>query len=359
MARSAVTVIIVFLLATGSLAQTQTLPDLIVAIKPSVAFVSVAMSRGRASGTAFTVLPAGLLATALHVVDDAQEISVVLSDGTRYQADVVAANSDFDLAALRISRTELRALPLASPTSIRQGEEVVVVGYPLASTLGNYEMTVTRGVVSAIRSQTGLIQVDAAMNPGVSGGPVINLRGEVIGVAVHGLRAGQQVNFASPSTAVSAMLNTLAGRPVAELSKLRTPMVGPREVPLEIEKGLSASQGGTELGVSCTIPPAGARGITAVRGSLSVPGNLLAITWLSFRRGVEIADQGAFAHLLYDNRVDPQYRERRLSFATGNLDGPPEPVCLNYSYRTEFLCITCMFSAKYVVEYRVRSVTVP
>jgi hypothetical protein len=197
------------------------------------------------------------------------------------------------------------------------------------------------------------------MNPGVSGGPVVNLRGEVIGVAISSLRTGQQVNFASPGAAVKDLLDGLAGRPVAELPRLRTPMTGSSEVPLQFDKGVSAGSSGTELGVVCTTPPARARAITAVRGNLNVPGNLLAATWLSLRRGVEGNSQEAFGLLYHDNRFQPELRDRRLSVSVGTLDGPPEPVCLNYTYRTPTVCMNCRFQVKYAVEYRVLAITAP
>jgi S1-C subfamily serine protease len=76
-------------------------------VKPSVAFVYVTLARGRASGSGFVVSPDGLLVTALHVVEDAQEASLMLPGGRGFSADVVAASGDFDLAVLRIGRTDL------------------------------------------------------------------------------------------------------------------------------------------------------------------------------------------------------------------------------------------------------------
>jgi len=181
-------------------ASTQSYADIVQRARSSVAFVLASTERGRNSGTAFVVNQEGLLITALHVVEAATELTVTFPGVPPHPGVVVAADVDADLAVLRVTRSGLPPLPIAPPETTRVGDEILVMGYPLASILGAYEVTVTRGIVSALRTDLGMIQVDAAMNPGVSGGPVVNARGEVIGVAVSGLRTGQQVNFAVPST---------------------------------------------------------------------------------------------------------------------------------------------------------------
>lgn len=344
---------VVLMLSVASPVHSQSIADLVERLKPSVAFVLVTGEQQKVSGTSFVVHQQGLLATALHVVEDARDIMVQLHGGQSFAADVVATNAENDLAILRIPRTDLVALTLLDPASIRQGDEVLVVGYPLANLLGNYEVTVTRGIVSAVRTQLGLIQVDAAMNPGVSGGPVVNLRGDVVGVAVSAVRTSQQVNFASPSWAVKTMLDVLSVQAVAELPKLQLPLTRPREIELKASKSLSAGAVGTELGVACTSPPPFARAITAVSGNLNVPGNLMAITWLSLREGAQANDRGAFGHLYADRRFNPDFTEKRFSFSVDNLNLPPVPVCSNYTYRSPTLCINCLFGARYSILYKV------
>lgn len=234
--------------------QTQSIADIVERSRPSLAFVLATSERDRSSGSAFVINGEGLLVTALHIAEAARELSVTFPGGPTVPASVVAADAEADLAILRVARTGLRALPLATPQAMRQGDEVLVLGYPLASVLGNYDVTVTRGIVSALRPELGMIQVDAAMNPGVSGGPVLNSQGEVIGVAVAGLRARQQVNFAVPVGSVAKLVDQIAGRPIPELPALRIPLLVSQEVPLAVQKGFPASSTGTELGAPCTTP---------------------------------------------------------------------------------------------------------
>jgi len=285
----------------------QTPADLVDRAKPSVAFVLSTTEKGPGSGTAFVVHADGLLATTLHVVEEAREISVTLPGGPTMAAEVVGVDAENDLAVLRVPRTGLQTLRLADSQAVRQGEEVLVLGYPLANILGSYDVTVTRGIVSAVRANIGLIQVDAAMNPGVSGGPVMNARGDVVGIAVSGLRIGQQVNFAAPAAAMAAIMQRLVGRSIPELPAMRIPFTTTREMSVTLQKGLPANTSRTELGAQCSPLPTEARAVTGVRGNLSVPGTLLVVVWLSMTRGVASNDRGAFGHM--------------------GVDGIPPPVC--------------------------------
>ena len=348
------------LVALTSSAYPQSIPDLISRIKPSVAFVLASGDTQSASGTAFVVHSDGLLVTALHVVEDARQVAVLLSGGQSVSADVVAVNADYDLAILRIARVGWPALQVADSANVRQGEEVLVIGYPFATILGNYEPTVTRGLVSAVRTQPGVIQVDAAMNPGMSGGPVINLRGEVIGVAIYRLEPGQQLNFASPAAAVHSLLATVSGKSVAELPALRLPFVGSLKVPFDVSGGSTANSRGEKIAAACLDPPPGARAITGLEGNLSVPGNLTVIVWLSLGHGLEGADPQAFGHLFGCGSISCAYfSQQRYSVTLGNVTLPPEKVCASYSYRAPVICFSCDFLARYLVQYKVRAIPGP
>ena len=320
-----------------------------------MAFVLSTTGRGRASGTAFVVHADGLLVTALHVVEEAQEVSVTFPGGPTVAADVVGADGESDLAVLRVPRAGLQALRLADPQMVRVGEEVLVVGYPLAGILGAYDVTVTRGIVSAIRINLGLIQVDAAMNPGVSGRPVLNVRGEVVGVATLRLRTGQQVNFAVPTTFVSRIVQRLASSSVPDLQPLRIPLVAPVELSVSLRRGFPANNSGQELGVQCSSPPAGSRAITEVRGNLSA-GDVLVVVWLSLSRGVEANHPAAFGHLGFDGAWIPPRITPRTRISAAGLELSPEPVCMNFSYQTELICFACRFEVLYVIQYRVLSI---
>jgi S1-C subfamily serine protease len=172
--------------ATQAQAAPISLPDLVQKLKPAVAWVQVRRTRGKdACGSAFTVDPQGLLVTALHVVEDAQAVKVQFPGGTAQSAEVIVVDIPNDLAVLRVD-TQGQALPtLRIAETTRAGEDAIILGYPLCS---GPDPTVTKGIVSGL-NRVGpiggmtVVQIDAAMNPGNSGGPVVTSDGAVIGVA--------------------------------------------------------------------------------------------------------------------------------------------------------------------------------
>jgi len=157
----------------------------------------------------------GYVLTNNHVIEGADDISVTLSDGRNFEAEVIGTDPDTDLAMIRIPAESLEALPLADSNELRVGDFVVAVGNPFG--LGQ---TVTSGIVSAL-GRTGFrglefqnfIQTDASINPGNSGGALINLRGELVGInsAIFTPSGGNVgIGFAIPSTMARYVMDQLA-----------------------------------------------------------------------------------------------------------------------------------------------------
>ena len=195
------------------------LADVIESIQASV----VQIIAGRSSGSGFIVGKDGLVVTNEHVVENARTVRVWLTNGRSYEGDVLERDTTSDLALVKIGGNQrFEAIPVGDPGRVRVGDEVLALGFPLADRIGK-ELTVTRGIVSSKRTESGVqhFQTDAAINPGNSGGPLVNNSGEVIGVntsrieETSGGRPVANIGFAVSVSELEGRLPSLGARGAA------------------------------------------------------------------------------------------------------------------------------------------------
>lgn len=211
----------------------ETIANVVDKVSPSVVSV-VTTSRDESpfgtrvqsgAGTGIIVGADGYVMTNKHVIKDARNVSVILTDGTRYDdVKVVGADPLNDVAFLKIDGVnDLPVAELGDSSSIRVGQKVVAIG----NSLGQYQNTVTSGIISgtgrpisaqagdSVENLTDLIQTDAAINPGNSGGPLLNLAGQVIGINTAIIEDAQGIGFAIPINSTKGVLKgVLAGNGV-------------------------------------------------------------------------------------------------------------------------------------------------
>jgi putative serine protease PepD len=187
--------------------------------KEAVTYISAQTSQGTATGSGFVVSADGRIITNEHVVDGATSVSVKLGTGGKtLTAQVVAADASKDLALLKVDGSNLKHLDLGDSSSLQVGDDVYAIGNPYG-----LDHTLTSGIVSALNREieapdgtpiTGAIQTDAALNPGNSGGPLLDGAGHVVGVnsqiASSGSSSGEAGNvgigFAIPAKTVQAFI---------------------------------------------------------------------------------------------------------------------------------------------------------
>lgn len=210
-----------------------TIPDIVKKVSPSVVGIACTTNYQSVSGTGIIMSADGYIITNAHVVNGASEISVVLSkslDSQQLKAELVGLDQQTDIAVLKVDKTGLPAAEFGTSSELLVGEAAIVIGNPLGFEL---EGSVTAGIISALDRELtiedremNLIQTDASINSGNSGGPLINAYGQVIGITSAKINStyGEGLGFAIPVDQALPIVEDLMehgyvkGRPVVGLS---------------------------------------------------------------------------------------------------------------------------------------------
>ncbi len=220
--------------AVGESAHSDSVVAAVQKVAPAVVTVIVTTRQGRGSGSGVVITAQGHIVTNNHVVENATGLRVLFADGTLQEARLIGTDPLNDIAVIRVQGAVPGVASIGDSARLQPGETVMAIGSPL----GNFRNTVTAGVVSALNRSIpgtgleGLIQTDAAINSGNSGGPLINLAGEVVGIntlVVRGDNSGfgfgaapvEGLGFAVPS----AIFRNVADQLIAT-GRVRFPFLG-------------------------------------------------------------------------------------------------------------------------------------
>lgn len=220
---------------------------------PAVVSLAVEGSAGSGSGSGFVIRPDGYILTNNHVVSVASDggVEVVFADGDRRPGRIIGTSPSYDLAVVKVDRTDLPTLALGNSDEVRVGDIVIAIGAPLG-----LDGTVTSGIVSALDrpvmagesasdvSYINAVQTDAAINPGNSGGPLLDRSGNVIGVnsaiatlAIGGEAGSIGLGFAIPSNSASRVAQEIIATGTS-----RTPLMGVQLDPAYTDGGARVSE---------------------------------------------------------------------------------------------------------------------
>lgn len=172
----------------------------------------------QSEGSGVLIEPEGLVLTNAHVLENADTVRVVLKDGKNFPARIIGKDRKDDVALLRLeTEDKFPVLALGDSDGVQAGEEVVAIGTPYG-----YQQSVSKGIVSAVHRKVfqgaeavldDVIQTDASAYPGSSGGPLLNAKGEVIGLVYRGDWRAQGINFAIPANKIKSLLDRLKSEP--------------------------------------------------------------------------------------------------------------------------------------------------
>jgi S1-C subfamily serine protease len=248
---------------------------------------------GQGVGTGFIVRPDGIVVTNCHVVEGATKITVFTSakNPERYDARVIGGDCEHDLAVLKIDGSDLPTLPLGDSSKLVLGQNVVAIGYALALEGGP---TVTAGIVSSLdrtvqvqdpncdvcrnftRTYSSVIQTDAAINHGNSGGPLLNRQGQVVGINSAGADTAENVGFAIAIDSVKASVQQAIDSPLAPTGYMGVQTADVTSA-LAMQLGLSATEGAYVIATTQG-GPADDAGIRAGDVIVSVDGHAVSDT---------------------------------------------------------------------------------
>jgi S1-C subfamily serine protease len=280
-------------------AYSQAIVDVVEAVGPAVVRVETQADPSRhiqaGMGSGVIISPDGLVLTNSHVVQGGHSVSLALPDTRRMEARVVGDDPDTDLALLRVvDNATLPAARLGNSKALRRGQLVIAIGNPLG-----FESTVTAGVVSALgrslRARGGrliddVIQTDAALNPGNSGGPLVSSRGEVIGINTAVIAGAQGICFAVASNTASHVVSQIIRH-----GRVRRGFIGVAGQTVPLSRRLAVALGLTQgRGVAVTgVDP----GSPAARGGLAAGMTIVALA------GEPVTGTDDFVRLLDGKRI--------------------------------------------------------
>jgi 2-alkenal reductase len=206
-------------------------------VAPAVVTVLNTGPQGSGSGSGVIISDKGYILTNNHVVEGASKLAVVFNDGARRDATLIGTDPLNDVAVIQVSGKLPAVATVGDAAALQPGEQVLAIGSPL----GNFRNTVTAGVVSALNRSVGpmegLIQTDAAINSGNSGGPLINLSGEVVGINTLVVRNDELSSSAAPVEGLGFSVPSTIFRGVAEQliasGKVSYPFLGVSYLPID------------------------------------------------------------------------------------------------------------------------------